>query len=304
MENKIIEVNNLTKDFGDNKGIFNLTFSVNKGEMVGIVGTNGSGKSTTLRSILGFIKPTSGTTSVLGITSWNESYRFINKIGYVPGEIAFPDLRTGIEFLKNQADFHKIKDFSKANELIEILKLDPRANLKRMSKGMKQKTALVASLMHNPDILIFDEPTTGLDPLMRIHFMEVVKKEHQSGKTIIMSSQSFEELEDSCDRVIFLLDGKLIGEALISEIKYPANQEFKIEFINSNHYNEFKLLSYNIIRDQAKYNQVTISIKRGQVSELMKDLKQFNLKFITEVKYTLEKHFKKIANIREENENV
>lgn len=302
----IIEAKNLTKDFGNDTGIFDLSFQVKKGEMIGFVGTNGSGKSTTLRSLMGFIKPSSGYTKILGFDSWSESYKFIRKVGYVPGEISFPDLRTGTEFLKNQADFFKIKDLSKANELIKILQLDPRANLKRMSKGMKQKTALVAALMHDPEILILDEPTTGLDPLMRINFMNVVKKEHEKGKTILMSSQSFEELEESCDKVIFILDGKIISIADINEIKNREVKDFKIEFLNEYDYLNFKNLNYKVIRDQKKYNQVTVEIPNSIVNDLFKDLSSFNIKFIAEVKYTLESHFKRIAktDLKEGNINV
>ena len=300
-KNTVIKVDNLTKDFGDHKGIFDITFEIKKGEMVGFVGTNGSGKSTTIRCILGFIQPNKGSSYVYGKESWKYSASFIKRIGYVPGEIAFPDLNTGTEFLKNQAEFLKHKDFEYANKLIKILTLDPRANLKRMSKGMKQKTALVAALMHNPEILIMDEPTTGLDPLMRINFMRVVKEEHKKGKTILMSSQSFEELENSCDKVIFLLDGKIVSIASIDEIKNRKEQEFKIEFTNIEDYETFKRLDYKIIRDQAQYNQVTVSIQKGGINDLMNDLKKFHLKFISEIKYTLEKHFKKIANIEEDN---
>ena len=300
-ENTVIKVNNLTKDFGDHKGIFDINFEIKKGEMVGFVGTNGSGKSTTIRCILGFIKPNKGSSYVHGKESWKHSASFIKGIGYVPGEIAFPDLKTGTEFLKSQAEFLKLKDFEYANKLIKILTLDPRANLKRMSKGMKQKTALVAALMHDPKILIMDEPTTGLDPLMRINFMEVIKEEHKKGKTILMSSQSFEELENSCDKVIFLLDGKIVSIASIDEIKKRKEQEFKIEFTNQLDYEAFKSLDYKIIRDQAQYYQVTVSIQKGGINALMNDLKIYHLKFISEIKYTLEKHFKNLANIKEDN---
>lgn len=303
MENVIINVEHLTKDFGDNKGVFDLSFQIKKGEMVGIIGTNGSGKSTTIRSILGFIKPTSGHCYVLGLESWKHSSDFIRQIGYVPGEIAFPDLLYGTDFLKGQAEILKVKDYSNANKLIEVLKLDPSANLKRMSKGMKQKTALVAALIHDPDILILDEPTTGLDPLMRINFLNILKEEHLKGKTIFMSSQSFEELEDNCDRVIFLLDGHLIGGVDIKDIKTPKKQEFKIEFTNKADYEKFKKLYYQIVRDQPQYNQVTILVDRGKVDQLLTDLTTYKLKFITEIKYTLEKHFKKVAGFREENSN-
>lgn len=300
-QNIVIKIDNLTKDFGDNKGVFDLSLEIEAGEMVGFVGTNGSGKSTTIRCIVGFIKPTKGTSYVLGMESWTHSSDFFKKIGYVPGEIAFPDLSTGIAFLKNQAKLLKIKDFTHTNKLISILKLDPRAKLKRMSKGMKQKTALVAALMHDPGILILDEPTTGLDPLMRIKFMEVVKEEHRKGKTILMSSQSFEELEENCDKVVFLLDGRIVSIATIDEIKNRDRQEFKIEFVNKEDYEAFKKLNYKIIRDQEHYNQVTVSIKKGSINYLMRSLETYHLKFISEIKYTLETHFKKIANIREDN---
>lgn len=301
MDETVIKVSNLTKAFMDQKGIFNISFEIKKGEMIGFVGTNGSGKSTTIRSILGFIKPNSGYAEVLGKESWQHASEFIKKIGYVPGEIAFPDLYSGTEFLKSQAEFLKLTNFDYANELISILKLDPSANLKRMSKGMKQKTALVAALMHNPDILIMDEPTTGLDPLMRINFMDVVKKEHKKGKTILMSSQSFEELEESCDKVIFLLDGKIVSTALMSEIRNKNTQEFKIEFKSRDDYERFKKSTYQISRDQEIYNQVSIIINKNEMNQLMIDLKNYQVKFLSEIKYTLEKHFKSIINFKEEN---
>ena len=176
--NSVIELKKVTKDYGDKKGIFDISFTIKKGEMLGFVGTNGSGKTTTIRTILGFIKPDSGFASVNGLNSWKHPSEIAKHIGYVPGEISFPDLKTGTAFLKSQAEFLNIKDMSYANYLIEKLQLDPRANLKRMSKGMKQKTALVAALMGNPDIIILDEPTTGLDPLMRVAFMSIIEEEH------------------------------------------------------------------------------------------------------------------------------
>ena len=139
----LIELNGLTKDYGENRGIFDIDLAIEQGEMVGFVGTNGSGKTTTIRSILGFIKPTSGTVKVNGLTSWEHSSEIVKNIGYVPGEIAFPDLKTGVNFLKSQAEFLGISDMTYANSLIERLQLDPRANLKRMSKELKQKPAYV-----------------------------------------------------------------------------------------------------------------------------------------------------------------
>ncbi len=215
-------------------------------------------------------------------------------IGYVPGEIAFPDLKTGTEFLKSQAEFLNLKDMSKANCLIEKLQLDPTANLKRMSKGMKQKTALVSAIMSSPDILLLDEPTTGLDPLMRLSFLEVLAEEHKNGKTILISSHLYEELEKICDRVALIDKGKIISIIDMNEIRNRDVFDYKIEFKNSEDYKKFKKLEYKIIRDQEKYSQVTVQIKKENAKLLFKDLTNFDVKFISEVKYTLEKKFNEI----------
>lgn len=290
----IIEIQNLTKDYGEGRGIFNINLKIKQGEMVGFVGTNGSGKTTTIRCLLGFIKPTSGCAYVKGLETWKNASEVAKSIGYVPGEIAFPDLPTGTAFLKSQAEYFKIKDMSYANSLIEKLQLDTEANLKRMSKGMKQKTALVAALMNNAEILILDEPTTGLDPLMRKSFLDIVKEEHKKGRTIFMSSHMFNEVEETCDKVALISDGHLIDVVDMDKIKNRPSKDFKIEFNNVDDYKKFKTLKYKIIRDQEKYNQVTINIKHKNINNLFKDLKAFDVKFISEVKYTLEKYFKEV----------
>lgn len=288
----VIVIQDLTKDYGKGRGIFHLNLEIKKGEMVGFVGTNGSGKTTTIRCLLGYIKPTSGKCYVLNMESWENASKIAKHIGYVPGEIGFPDLPTGTAFLKGQADFFHIKDMSYIDDMIKRLQLDPRANLKRMSKGMKQKTALVAALMNNADILILDEPTTGLDPLMRIAFIDMIKEEHKKGKTILMSSHMFNEVEDTCDRVVLISDGHIIDIADMDKIKNRKDKDFKIEFKNREDYEKFKKQKYKIIRDQKQYNQVTINIIEEDINELFKDLKNYDLKFISEVKYSLEKYFR------------
>ena len=174
MKEKAIGIHDLTKDYGSGRGVFDINFDIYKGEMLGFVGSNGAGKTTTIRNIMGFLKPDKGNVTVYGMDSWQDAEKTKKYIGYVPGEIAFPDLKTGTEFIKSQAEFLGLKDMSYANFLIEKLQLDPSANLKRMSKGMKQKTAIVVALMADPDILILDEPTTGLDPLMIVSFLEIL----------------------------------------------------------------------------------------------------------------------------------
>lgn len=290
----VIELDGLTKDYGEGRGIFGIDLAIEQGEMVGFVGTNGSGKTTTIRSILGFIKPTSGTVKVKGLTSWEHSSEIVKHIGYVPGEIAFPDLKTGVKFLKSQAEFLGISDMTYANSLIERLQLDPRANLKRMSKGMKQKTALVAALMADLPIIILDEPTTGLDPLMRVTFLDILKEEHAKGKTIFISSHLYEELESTCDKVALINNGHIVDVTDMNALRNRPIKEFKIEFQTADDYERFLQEKFEVIRCQEQYHQLTVSIPADGAGILLGSLKGYSVKFISEIPYTLEKHFKNI----------
>lgn len=300
----VIETSKLTKDYGDGRGIFDIDMRIERGEMLGFVGTNGSGKTTTIRSILGFIKPTSGGATVNGLSSWEHSSEIVKNIGYVPGEIAFPDLKTGTDFLKSQAEFLGLTDMSYANELIERLQLDPRANLKRMSKGMKQKTALVAALMADLPIIILDEPTTGLDPLMRVAFLDILKAEHAKGKTILISSHMYEELETTCDRVALINNGHIVEITDMKDIRERSVKEFKIEFVTAGDFAAFLREGYETVRVQEQYSQVTIRIPADATGRLLGVLKKYNVKFISELPYTLEKHFKTILFEKGDTTNV
>ncbi len=239
MSDKIIQTFNLTKDYGEGRGVFDISLEVEKGEVFGFVGTNGSGKTTTIRNLMGFIKPDKGSTFVLGLDSWTQSAEIMQKVSYVPGEISFPALSTGTEFLKTQAQYLGVTDFSYMNYLIEKLQLDPTAKLKRMSKGMKQKTALVAALMGEKEILVLDEPTTGLDPLMREAFLDLMREERDKGHTIFMSSHIFEEMEAVCDRVAMIKDGKIIGASTLYDLRHPKEKEFVVKFENMVEFEEF-----------------------------------------------------------------
>ena len=159
---------------------------------------------------------------------------------------------------------------------------------------MKQKTALVAALMNDAPIIILDEPTTGLDPLMRVTFLDIIKEEHKKGKTIFMSSHMFEELETTCDRVALINDGKIIDVVNMDDIRNRTIKDFKIEFKSPEDYKHFLKEKYTITRKQKQYNQVTISINAKDTGELLKTLKNYDVKFISEIPYTLEKHFKKV----------
>ena len=287
----IIEIKNMTKDYGEGRGIFDINISIEKGEIFGFVGTNGAGKTSTIRHLMGFLKPQKGSATIKGLDCWKDSAQIKKYIGYIPGEIAFPDAPTGIEFLKRQAELLGIKDMSYAENLIKRLQLDPTANLKRMSKGMKQKTAIVAAFMADSEILILDEPTTGLDPLMRAEFVDIINEEKEKGKTIFMSSHMFDEVEKTCDKVALIKDGKIIDVKSTEEIKHNEEKIYKIEFNSHEDYKKFICENFDFVDKKENQSQVIINIHDKEINNLTKTLKKYNIKFITEIKYTLEKYF-------------
>ena len=209
MEN-IIEINNLTKNFGKHRGIENISFNVSKGESFGFLGPNGAGKTTTIRHLMGFVKSQSGSCTINGMDCWKERDKIQKSLGYIPGEINFFDDMTGIEFLNFISKYKGITNSDKQRELIERFELDPKGKIKKMSKGMKQKIGIITAFMHDPDILILDEPTSGLDPLMQSRFIELIAEEKAKGKTILLSSHMFEEVERTCDRIGIIREGKMV----------------------------------------------------------------------------------------------
>lgn len=290
----IIEIKNLTKNYGHGCGVFDLNLSIEQGEVFGFAGTNGAGKTTTIRQLMGFLKPQSGSATINGLDCWKDSAEIKKNVGYIPGEIAFPDAPTGTEFLKRQAELMGLKDMSYAETLIKKLQLDPTANLKRMSKGMKQKTAIVAALMTNPEILILDEPTTGLDPLMRAQFIDILKEEKKKGKTIFMSSHMFEEVEDTCDKVALIKEGKIIAIKSTSEIRHNQEKVYKIEFNTHEAFVKFSEEPVTFYQKRDAQNQVYITINDKDINLLTQTLKDYDIKFFTEIKFTLEKYFKSL----------
>ena len=205
----VIKIENLTRNYGGGKGVFDISFHVAQGEVFGFLGPNGAGKTTTIRHLMGFLKPQSGRCMIDGLDCWHDSDKIQLRLGYIPGEISFFDDMTGMEFLHFLAGYRKIGVNNRMKELLERFELDPKGKIKKMSKGMKQKIGIVAAFMHDPDILILDEPTSGLDPLMQSHFIDLIGEEKGRGKTILLSSHMFEEVERTCDRVGIIREGKL-----------------------------------------------------------------------------------------------
>ncbi len=291
-DNVVIEISHLSKDYGHGRGIFDITFNIPKGCVFGYCGTNGAGKTTTLRHIMGFLKPDSGYVRVNGLDPWKNGDEIKKHIGYLPGEIAFPPVENGTAFLKSQADLIGLKDMSKAERIINALQLDPTANLKRMSKGMKQKTAIVTAFMHSPDIILLDEPTTGLDPLMREAFIGIIEEEKKRGATILMSNHMFDELEETCDYVGFIKDGHLIDIVDINEMHHRPFKEFIIGFYHKDEYDKaFKDDKFDVISRVDEMLRIVIRVNTEQANQVIDELKKYEIKQVNEIKYTLERYF-------------
>ena len=287
----IISVKHLTKDYGRGRGVFDISFDIPRGATFGYCGTNGSGKTTTIRHIMGFLKPDSGEVTVNGLDAWKDAEEIKKYIGYVPGEIAFPDVEDGSTFLKIQAEMLGITDMSKAEQVINMLQLDPTANLRRMSKGMKQKTALAAAFMRQPDILILDEPTTGLDPLMRKAFVDLIMEEKAKGTTIFMSNHMFDELEETCDYVAFIKDGHIIDIVNMKDIHERPFREYEITFFDLEDYKSADTSQVEVLDKNDKKLTLVILLDLTKTDGMIRELRKHNIKSIVERHYTLEKYF-------------
>lgn len=227
----VIEISHITKDYGKGRGVFDVSFNVKQGEVLGFLGPNGAGKTTTIRQLMGFIKPDSGKLSIRGMDCFKEVDQIQRSLGYLPGEIAFIDSMNGMEFIKFVAKMKKMKDLGRAQELMQMFELNASGKLKKMSKGMKQKIGIVCAFMDSgSEILILDEPTSGLDPLMQNRFVELVLSEKKKGKTILMSSHMFEEVERTCDRAAIIREGRLVAVEEMEKLKESRQKIIVVSF--------------------------------------------------------------------------
>ncbi len=227
-----IQIENLVRDYGGGKGVFDVSFHVDQGEAFGFLGPNGAGKTTTIRHLMGFLKPRAGKCTIDGMDCWSERDKVQTRLGYIPGEISFFDDMSGTEFLRFIADYRRIGTHGRTQELLELFELDPKSKIKKMSKGTKQKLGIVAAFMHDPDIILLDEPTSGLDPLMQNRFVNFVAKEKEQGKTILMSSHIFEEVERTCDRIGIIRKGRMIAVDSAAALRERHTRSYTVTLEN------------------------------------------------------------------------
>ena len=226
----MIAIEHLTRDYGEGRGIFDLSLRVKHGEVFGYLGPNGAGKTTTIRHLMGFLTPKKGTCAIDGLDCFKQAAEIKEFLGYLPGEIAFYDSMTGVEFLNFMAEMRGMKDRAKMEKLISFVDLNPKGKIRKMSKGTKQKLGLVSAFMHDPEVLILDEPTSGLDPLMQNRFIRLVLNEKKKGTTILMSSHSFEEVERTCDRVGIIRAGELVALDSVAALKAERHKIYRVSF--------------------------------------------------------------------------
>ena len=287
----IVKFENVTKDYGKGRGIFDINLEVRRGKTLGYCGTNGAGKTTTLRHMMGFLKPDSGTVRVFGLDPYKNSDKIMGRIGYLPGEIAFPLVENGTQFLEIQAELTGQKDMKKAERIINMMQLDPTANIRRMSKGMKQKTAIVAAFMNSPELIILDEPTTGLDPLMREAFVNLIKEEKARGATIVMSNHMFDELEETCDSVAFIRDGHILDIVDMETIHNRPFREYKIGFYEQEDFESADTSQVEVLAKKEKDLQYIVRVPLEKTDGMFRELKKHHIRYISEVQYTLEQYF-------------
>ena len=285
----VIKVDNISKDYGSKRGVFNLSFEVNRGEIFGMLGPNGAGKTTTIRQLMGFIKSDKGSAKILDMDCFVNRENIQLKLGYLPGEIAFMDEMKGSDFIRFIAEMKSIKSKKRINELTDLFELDANRKIKNMSKGTKQKIAIVCAFMNDPEVVILDEPTSGLDPLMQKKFIELILEEKKKGTTIFMSSHIFEEVEKTCDRTAILKDGKLIAIENMEELKSKKNKNFEVVFKTNEEALNFK----NKIgfKSEIDNNIVKVSIVSNEVNNFIKELSNYNILDINSSSQTLEELF-------------
>jgi len=226
----IIKTEKLTKSYGSHRGIVDLDLEVRQGEVFGFLGPNGAGKTTTIRVLLDLIRPTGGKAFVFGIETTVDPVSIHRRIGYLPGEFTLYDKLTGGETLEYFANLRGGLDRAYKASLIERFDLDPSRKFKEYSKGNKQKVGLVAALQHKPDLLVLDEPTAGLDPLVQQTFFAVVREAVADGRTVFLSSHVLSEAEKACDRVAIIRDGRLVMVDRVDALRDLAAHQVELRF--------------------------------------------------------------------------
>ena len=289
----IINVDHLVKDYGYGRGVFDVSIKVHKGECYGYLGPNGAGKSTTIRHIMGFSKPQKGQITVLGINSFGNEEKILKEVGYLPGEPAIPAGLDGMGFLRMMQDMRGERNDERLNYLLDLFRLNPNVSVKSMSLGEKRKLAVVAAFMNDPEVLILDEPTSGLDPVMQQVFINFIIEEKKRGKTILLSSHIFSEVDATCDTISIIKDGIHVSTFNANDLKERDTITYNIHVSDQKNFEE--LLKRKIpgeIVDQNKHRKiVTVKINKKDYQAFFEALDGIYVTEFDEKPFTLQDYF-------------
>lgn len=287
----VIEVDHLTKDYGNNRGVFDVSIHVERGVCFGFLGPNGAGKTTTIRHLMGFSKPKQGSASILGMDCWKEATRIKEQVGYLPGEIALPRNYTGREFLNQMGKMRHLESDAYCRELMERFELNPQVRIDDMSLGEKRKLAVITAFMHDPEVLILDEPTSGLDPIMQQVFIDYIMAEKKRGKTILLSSHIFHEVDATCDVIAIIKEGRIVAEFQADGLRNQKSRIYRITFGRIEDYEKFTRKPYAFTSKNLKKMRVRVYLEDGDVNPLLQDLDGLAIEEFQEIPFTLEDYF-------------
>jgi len=270
----VIEINNLTKYYGKERGIIDVSFDVEENEIFGFIGPNGAGKSTTLRTLLALIYPTSGSAKIFGKDSIKYGPEIKREIGYLPSEVFYYDRMKVIDLLNYSASFYKKDCSHRIKELAAIMDLNLNKKIDDLSFGNKKKVGIVQGLLHEPKLIILDEPTSGLDPLMQQKFFELLQEENKKGATILFSSHILGEVQRMCNRVAIIKEGKIIQVERISVLQENNYKKIKVQTTTNLDQNYFNIEGVSNLEVQ---QNIISFLFRGNINSIMKKISEIEI---------------------------
>lgn len=289
-EEVLISISHFTKDYGFSRGVFDVSFEIHKGECFGYLGPNGAGKSTTIRHILGFSRPSKGTIKVLGHDPFTESESILGQLGYLPGEIALPEGLSGRAFLMMEEKLRGGNGIPpRLEELLSTFALNPDVEPKMMSLGDKRKLAVVAAFMDDPEILILDEPTSGLDPLMQKRFVDFIISEKARGKTILLSSHIFPEVDATCDTIAIIKDGKHVSTFKAADFKHPGRIIYRLKLAKQS--DKASFLQESLKSQEAEEGWIKVEVEEKDTNQALGIFAKYDLDDLKEEHFSLESYF-------------
>lgn len=284
----ILETKNLTKFYGKSRGILDVSMSIEQGEIFGFIGPNGAGKSTTIRTLLGFLKPTSGSASIFGMNCFTRNNEIKADIGYVPAEVNYYDDMKVMDLLLYSAKFYKKDCTSRLNELCSIFGVETNKRIDSLSFGNKKKVAIVQAMLHQPRLLVLDEPTGGLDPLMQNKFFDVLHEEKSRGTTIFFSSHILSEVEKMCDRVAIIKEGRILKIESIEKLRANKYKKLKLEHAAEDKFGDLGLSGITALSTKGRFTEFLYS---GDINAVISRLAQRKLENLWVEELSLEEIF-------------